>query len=357
VLSINRSSSASTRLRLVVTAPNWLGDAVMSLPLVGLLSALDDVEVTLLAPAYTARVFAGIDGLDELIIYPRRRHFRGFGWQRRLLKRLRPSATIVLPPSFSSSLPAFLARVPVRVGYRTDGRGFLLSEALPAGNMRTEHVSENYLKLGRAATRSLGLQVPDTFPIPRIRIQNHESERLDRLLDKVGAPRRQFGLVTPGAAYGSAKTWPEPACREAIRQLTAELPVVLAGGPSDRAAAARLADGLANVFDLTGHTSLGEFLALIDRAEVLIANDSGPPHAAGSLGTPAVVIFGSTSPVWTKPLGERIELVRRPILCSPCFLRECPTQLECFRYIDPAEVVSRALELLKKEVDISNGGG
>ena len=98
----------------------------------------------MLAPSYTARVFAGIDGVDELIVYSRRHRSRGLGWQRRLLRRLRPAAAIVLPPSFSSALPAFMARVPVRAGYRTDGRNFLLSEALPAGGIRAEHVSDNY---------------------------------------------------------------------------------------------------------------------------------------------------------------------------------------------------------------------
>jgi heptosyltransferase-2 len=357
VWSINRNSKAFVRNRLIVTAPNWLGDAVMSLPLVGLLSALENVHVTVLAPPYTARIYGGVSGLDELVIYPRRSRSRGLLWQWRLLTRLRPAAAILLPPSFSSALPAFLAGVPVRIGYRSDGRGWLLTESRPAGNLRTSRVSDNYLELGRMAAGRLGLSVPETFPIPRIRIYQEESKRLDRLLDAVGAPRRRFCLIAPGAAYGPAKTWLESAWREAIRVLAAELPVVLTGSPSDRAPAARLAENVDQVYNLAGLTDLGEFLSLIERAGVLIANDSGAPHAAGSLGTPAVVIFGSTSPVWTRPLGEPVEIIRRPILCSPCFLRECPTQLECFRHIEPAVVVSRALDLFKKGVDISTGRG
>ena len=357
VLSIKRSSVAPVQNRLVVTAPNWLGDAVMSLPLLGLLSSLDNVQVTVLAPPATARIYGGINGLDELVIYARPRRSRGLGWQRRLLSHLRPAAAIILPPSFSSALPPFLSGIPIRTGYRTDGRGILLTEALPAENMQTKHVSENYLELGRTTAGRLGLSIPDTHPIPRIRVQEWESKRLDQLLDAVGAPRRRFCLIAPGAAYGSAKTWPETAWRVAIQMLSSELPVVLSGGPSDRATAGRLAGNLENVFNLAGRTSLGEFLALVERAGVLIANDSGAPHAAGSLGTPAVVIFGSTSPSWTKPAGEPIEIIRQPILCSPCFLRKCPTHLECFRQIEPADVVSRALDLIKKEVDISTGRG
>ena len=99
--------------------------------------------------------------------------------------------------------------------------------------------------------------------------------------------------------------------------------------------------GLAGVVNLAGQTNLGEFFALTEGARVVLANDSGAPHVAASLGVPVVVLFRSTSPEWTAPLGERVHVMQHKVHCNPCFRRTCPTQLECFNGIDPADVIAR----------------
>jgi heptosyltransferase-2 len=139
------------------------------------------------------------------------------------------------------------------------------------------------------------------------------------------------------------------------------MPVVLGGGAAEQEVCAGIASGAGGIHDMSGETSLGEFFALVEAASVLVANDSGAAHVAGALATPAVIIFGSTSPRWTGPLGERIAIVRNPTLCSPCYLKQCPTNLECFAGIHPEQVVETALRLAgknpaKKGVDILPGG-
>ena len=133
--------------------------------------------------------------------------------------------------------------------------------------------------------------------------------------------------------------------------------MVLAGGSAERNVCADIASCADGIHDMSGATSLGEFFALVEAADLLIVNDSGAAHVAGSLATPAVVIFGSTSPLWTAPLGEQTAVVRHPTLCSPCYLKTCPTNLECFAGIRPSHIVERALGLVKKEFDIHPGGG
>ncbi|MFH1754814.1 MAG: lipopolysaccharide heptosyltransferase II [Candidatus Latescibacterota bacterium] len=338
--------------RIVVIAPNWLGDAVMSLSLIGMLRRADRVRLALMCPQYTARIFYGIDGIDEIIVFPAEGITRGLRMRSRTLCRLRLSAAIILPPSFSSALAPFLARVPYRIAYPADGRRFLLNKPADAARLRTEHLSQSYQHLGAKALACVGAEIPAPGGTPALTVCAKEIESIERTLHAIGAPRRDFCLVVPGATYGSAKTWPREAFRETVRRISRSVPVILAGGSAEQQACGVIAAALHGVYDMSGKTTLGEFFALTQAASVLIANDSGAAHVAGSVGTPAVVIFGSTSPRWTAPLGRQVSIVRRPTLCSPCFLKECSTELECFAGIRPEDVAGEALRLAKKGVDI-----
>ncbi|NIM19433.1 MAG: lipopolysaccharide heptosyltransferase II [Candidatus Latescibacteria bacterium] len=334
--------------KVIVSAPNWLGDAVMSLPLLGTLSATPGVRLSVMAPSYTARVFLGVEGIDELLVYSSEGMLRGMRQRARMIRRLDASAAVILPPSFSSAVPPFLARVACRVGFGADGRRSLLTTSIRPSGLREEHLSQSYLRLGEVALRHLGIESSGNVSALRLEVFDNERASLVEKLEAMKAPDSGYCLVVPGATYGSAKLWPEPFCREAVRRLARSFPVVLAGAPSEKGVCARIASGIEGAFDMSGETTLGELFALIEGADVLVSNDSGASHVAGSLGIPAVVIFGSTSPRWTCPLGSHIAVAREPVLCSPCFLRECPTHLECFQRISPEKVVEHVVLAAKK---------
>jgi heptosyltransferase-2 len=368
--------------RITIIAPNWLGDAVMSLPLIGMLRRAKRVRLSVMCPPYTARVYAGIGGIDELIVFSKQGLSRGLLRRSRILRRLRPRAVIVLPPSFSSALSAAAAGIPLRFGYATDGRRPLLNRALPAGRLREEHLSRSYTRLGAHALACIGASHDGAGNIAAdgeespgdttngahrdeetaaLTVFPAERASLAAKLGEMGAPLEGFCLVVPGATYGNAKTWPEESFREAAQLIARTMPVVLAGGAAEREVCAGIASGSEEIHNMSGETSLGEFFALVEAAGVLVANDSGAAHVAGSLATPGVIIFGSTSPRWTAPPGGRTTIVRKQTLCSPCFLKNCPTNLECFAGIHPEHIADQALCLAgknpaKKGVDILPGG-
>ena len=179
--SVDRTRMTTTK-SIAVIAPNWLGDAVMSLPLVGMLGAAD-ATVAVVSPASTARVYRGMPEVDELAVLPRRTFTRGVGSRARYLARTRPDAVVLLPPSLSSSIGPWLARVPFRVGYRADGRGALLSRgAFDAAQSRNEHLSVSYLRLGESALAALDIAVPGGFEPPPVRVSRREHAELDALL-------------------------------------------------------------------------------------------------------------------------------------------------------------------------------
>ncbi len=332
-------SIMTSRKRIAFIAPNWLGDAVMSLPLVGMLGKTEGVSLSVVAPELTARVYWGLDGIDQLVVLPKRDLSRGIASRYRFFRQTRPDAALLLPPSFSSALAPWLAGIGVRTGYATERRGSILTDAVAGHVDRDEHLSDNFLRLGDLVVRRLGLQVPGNFDTPAVRVAAGELAELERIMDRRGIPS-DYAVVVPGATYGPAKSWPWERYRAVTVELSKTVPVVLAGTAAEKEMCARIAHGTSNgVYELAGETSLGTFLALLSRARVVVANDSGSPHLAASMGTSVIVLFGSTSPAWTAPQGPSVDVIRHPVACSPCFRKTCPTQLECFDGITVEAVV------------------
>jgi heptosyltransferase-2 len=331
--------------RIAVIAPNWLGDAVMSLPLVGRLAAPAGVSVTVVAPELTARVYGGLEAVDELVVLSRRGATRGVAARWRYLRAGRPDAVVILPPSFSSALGPALAGIKVRTGYATDGRRKLLTDPAGTDGARSRHLSEEFLALGERVLDLLGVVAPDTFEIPAVRVADDDREALSRVRADREIPQR-YAVVVPGATYGPAKSWPWRRYRQVAEQLSQDIPVVLAGTAPERELCDAIAGGNRRVFNLAGETPIGIFLALLEQAAVVLANDSGSPHLAASMGTRVVVLFGSTSPGWTAPRGAAVDVVRFPVFCSPCFRKTCPTELECFDGITTDLVLDRVRGVL-----------
>jgi len=336
--------------KVVVIAPTWLGDAVMSLPLVGFLAAADGVRSTVIARERSARIYGGIAEVSDLVVPSESRRLARIKNQCNTMRRIDADGVVVLSPSFSTALAPFLAGVRVRGGVRSDARGVLLNASLPASGLREEHLSRNYLRLGRLVLERLGVRADHEFAVPRVRTSAVDRETIGRCL-RDGGILDDYAVVVPGATYGPTKSWPREKYRELVGLLSAELQVVLGGSAPERDLCSFVRGGVDGVLNLAGCTTLGEFMSLLEGARCVIANDSGAPHLAASLGVSVVVIFGSTSAVWTSPLGERVHVVSEPVHCSPCFRQRCPTNLECYQGISVERVLETARRATKKGVE------
>jgi len=262
------------------------------------------------------------------------------------LRSARTDAVVVLPPSFSSALPGWLAGVRRRIGFRSDARALWLTHGVDLPG-RDVHLSRSYDDLAVEGLRSVGLSTPSVRPAaPRPCISDGERRAVGMRLPVVRHGGDGYIAVFPGAAFGPAKAWPAERYRALCKRLAPHVPVVLAGSRGDRPSCEEIARGVDNVSILAGETSLGELFALIEGAAAVVANDSGAPHVAAALGIPCVVLFGSTSPAWTAPLGQRVRVLQHPVHCNPCFRRTCPTQLECFHGIEVEAVVAAVEDAL-----------
>jgi heptosyltransferase-2 len=331
--------------KILIRCPNWVGDSILAVPAMkALRSRFPDSELTLLARPWVAGLFTSAPFLDRVWSEPKARGVRQWTRLTREIRARRFDLAILFPNSFESALTIFLGGIPQRLGYSTDGRGFLLTEAvMPAAKAR--HQVHYYLDLVKAL--SAGVDRPSI----EISATAEEKSEARKLLAAEGiAEGTPFLVLNPGAAYGSAKRWGEDRFAEVGKRLAAEfgLTAVIVGSESER----RLAQDIHDRMDrraavLSGKTTLETLLGVLSQASLMITNDSGPMHIAAALGTPTIAIFGSTDEQVTGPFGARARIVKHPVECSPCMLRVCPIDHRCMDRISADDVFRAAKDLLQ----------
>jgi heptosyltransferase-2 len=321
--------------RVLVRAPNWLGDVVLSLAAVrDVRRNLPGARLTVLARPSVAPLYGAVAEVDEVLAS------RGLRADAAAL-RGRFDAGILLPNSFGSALALRMAGVPERWGWSTDGRGPLLTRAprVPAG-LR----GRNQLYYYRAMLAAVGLDVSAPAEASLECPPDWRAEA-DGLL----GPRTDWIGVSPGAHFGTAKRWPAERFAAVAQRLARETGagVAVLGAASERPLADRIASVMdVPLADLCGRTGLPQLVGVLSRLRLLLSNDSGPMHVAAAMGVPVVAVFGPTDSRETAPVGTRQRLVREPVHCSPCLLRECPIDHRCMRRVTVERVRMEAEALL-----------
>jgi heptosyltransferase II len=335
--------------RMLIRGTNWIGDAVMSEPaLSAIRQAFPKADITLLVKPAIAELFQQHPAIDHLLVYEHRgRHARLSGkWALGSeLRRGRFDVAILFQNAFEAALLAFLAGIPRRYGYGTDGRAFLLSDAITAPNRTAlAHQTQYYLDL----LRPLG--ITPLPAAPRLFVSDSEEERMTQRLMEAGiqATERLIG-INPGSTYGSAKRWLPERFAQAADRMVEQFGgrVVIVGAAGEEALGQAIAEKmLSKPVVLSGRTSIRELMSIIKRCRLFITNDTGPMHIAAAFGVPVVAIFGSTDFRTTSPFGETHQIVRQPVECSPCLLRECPIDHRCMTGVTVEHVCEAAAKQL-----------
>lgn len=340
---------------ILVRGTNWVGDAVMSLPALAALAQIcPQAQIEVLARPSVEAVYAAAPQVKKVRLLQNEGVHKGMGGRLRLaaeLKGLGYDWAVILQNAFEAAFLAFGARIPMRLGYASDGRRLLLTHPVPrTAQVRRIHETSYYLSILHRAGL-LHEELPPGGVRPFLSLLPDETAWAGEFMAQNGVHGPVLGLA-PGAAYGPAKCWPAGRFAAAASDLAAENfgTVILFGGPGEQDACAQVAAAIKDVrvLDMAGRTSLGQALALISRLGLFLTNDSGLMHASAALGIPTVAVFGSTNPVTTGPLGPWTEVVRKPVDCSPCLKPVCPTDLRCFTAISHDEVVGAARRLLDR---------
>jgi heptosyltransferase-2 len=315
--------------RLVIVAPNWLGDAVMSLP------AIADVRrgspgatVAVAAKPAVASLFAMVKDVDEIID-------KG-------ATPLSADVGLLLPNSFRSAFDMARAGIPERWGYRTDCRGPLLTRGVrraPSGL----HQVEYYQHLVRALGFPNGPAQPRLEVTPEMRAAG-----AGVLADAGWDGTTPLVAFAPGGAYGGAKRWPPEYFAALAGDLASDgVCAVIVGSAADeptrRQIDAALPQGRAMVVDVVGRTDVPTLAGVLAHTRTLVANDSGVLHLGAALGLPTVAFFGPTDERLTAPRSTSSSTVLiHPVWCRPCMFRECPLDHGCMRGISVAAAAAAA---------------
>jgi heptosyltransferase-2 len=309
--------------RILVVAPNWIGDALMAQPLLARLREnRPGVPIDVLAPEWVAPVARRMPEVGEVIVTPFRHGPLQLRSRWRLGRKLRGgyAQAIVLPNTWKSALVPFFADIPLRSGYVGESRYGLLNLFY---KKQDSPMNLHYARLAEPP----GTEPAGPLPQPRLQVSREEIESVRKKFD---LPER-YAVLAPGAEYGPAKRWPYFA--DLTKKMSMEKTIL--GSPGD----ARAAEGLQGT-NLVGRTSLDEAIVLIAGAALVVSNDSGLMHVAAALGRPQVALFGSSSPEHTPPQSAAARVLWLRLECSPCYARECPLgHFRCMREIGVESVL------------------
>ena len=339
-----RSAELESIVKILIVAPAWVGDMVMSHCLVSVLGnqGQADLQIDMLAPpasAPLAQRMPGVTAVHSLDIGHGELGWRKRRTMARLLAERGYDQAIVLPNSFKSALIPYWAGIPRRTGWTGESRLLVLNDRRHLDPERLPMMIERFMALGLAPERSRGYEFPDPYPQPLLRV---DQGRADALRAEHGLGQDRVTALCPGAEFGPAKRWPVQHFAALARsEASAGRQVWLIGSPGDRAICAEIETlvprGLIN---LAGRTSLLDAVDLLAQADRVVCNDSGLMHVAAALDRHVIALFGSTSPDFTPPLGNKARVLRNPVPCSPCFQRQCPLgHLACLSDLTPEMVI------------------
>lgn len=377
-----------TPKRILIRSTNWIGDAVMTTPAVhSIRENFPDAEITMLSVPWVADIFRMNPDVDKHFIYDKKLLYQGkMKGPLKLAKDLKPFAfdmAFLLQNSFEAALITKMAGIPVRAGYKRDGRGILLTHGV---KISQETKKKHHVHYYQDMLAALGLTTGDnTLRLPLIQSlkdktigfvdclkhQNPISHADLKMMDVIqGLPQIQslndnrvdipiIGF-NPGAAFGPAKQWPIDKFAKLAELICDNFGdsgciIMVFGTDADSEAAANIRNASDrcqyHVLDMTGKTSLKQAMSLIKCCDAFVTNDSGLMHVAAGLDTPSIAIFGSTDHIATGPFSDNSIILRREIECSPCMQTHCPKgHLKCLESISAEDVYEDLAKILSKNL-------
>ncbi|NRH44100.1 lipopolysaccharide heptosyltransferase II [Pseudomonas sp. MS15a(2019)] len=343
-------------MNILIIGPSWVGDMVMAQTLfVCLKRQHPDCQIDVLAPEWSRPLLERMPEVREALSFPLGHGAFELATRRRIGQQLRGryDQAILLPNSLKSALVPYFAGIPKRTGWRGEMRFGLLNDIRTLDKARYPLMIERFMALAYPP----GAELPKPYPEPRLVI---DPASRDTALERFGLSLdRPVLALCPGAEFGEAKRWPaEHYAAVADARLRQGWQVWLFGSQKDAPGGEEIREWVTpgfeeDVYNLAGRTSLAEAIDLLSCASAVISNDSGLMHVAAALDRPLVAVYGSTSPGFTPPLANQVEVVRLGLECSPCFDRTCRFgHYDCLRLLQPSLVQEALGRLVADPIEV-----
>lgn len=325
-------------MKIIVRAPNWIGDAVLALPALESLSrSKPEAEIWIAGRDWVKDLFLPLAFIHDFISQPDSGRPKILWEAAKILRQHHFDAGLLLTNSFASALVFFLAGIPQRWGYARDGRGILLTKGIRhKKGTGPRHQMLYYLDL----ISSLGFDV--NSPELRYRLDEDECRQAKIRLAALDLDfEKPIVVLNPGAYFGPAKRWPPVRFAElaGLIQERAGAQILIIGSSEER----ELAENISAMMKtkpivLSGETTLLQLAGILKQASLFITNDTGPMHLAHAMKVPVVAIFGPTDPDSTGPILQPSAVIFKKVSCWPCKHRKCPTDHKCMFEISAEDV-------------------
>lgn len=340
-------------MKIVVRGTNWVGDAVMTIPALRQLRRLfPDSKITLHTRSWAQGIFQDADFIDAILPFePEKFGFKTVFEQAKMLRKSRFDLAIVFPNSFQSALITKLGKTARQVGYATDKRSFLLSDALPVPAWKNErHEIFYYLNVVAEIEKRFFGETKAWENEPQFDLTVSEERKIAArkiLSENAVDLSKKTVAFAAGSTNSRAKRWHAESYAELNDKIQSaeNANVILIGSPEETDVSLEVTEkSKIKPIILTGKTTLAEATAILSVCDLLVSNDTGPAHVSAALGTKTLVIFGPTNPKTTQPWNSQI--IYKNVECSPCMLRDCPIDHRCMTRISSEEVFQIVKEKL-----------
>ncbi len=316
-------------------------------------------HIAWLVKPYGKKVIENLPYCDEILEYKdsdRGRRLPGLLWWSMRLRRERFDLAILLPNSFSSALMVFLAGIRRRIGYRREGRGFMLTDCLEPPRNGFKIVPIPMVEYYLGITDSL--ECPRITETPELSVSPAAKAEALAVFERIGVGERGMRVVMiPGAAYGSSKCWKPEYFAQVADRLMEEYAcdLLIIPGPDEVEIARDIEDRMAKrpIVLANPVVPLDVLMAIIQSSSLVITNDTGPRHFAVAFDKPVVVIMGPTDPRYTNLNLKKTIVLREDLDCSPCHLKVCPRDHRCMIAITPADVIEASSKLINQFIKSS----
>jgi len=350
----------STIQRIVVRAPNWIGDQILAYPFFHYLrQGYPAAQITVACMPWVASIqFRHL--VDAVCVLPQSSSSsiwakaRAMQAQVKLLRAQGPwDLGICLPNSFASAWLLARAHVQWRRGYSADGRGWLLHDRLRWETWRTRHRAEAYVWLLPDQVRP-HRAVQDFWEEPACNRSGSDTPSMPKQFDAgrawpvetlIAPPTYDYWVLAPGSMAASRR-WPVERFAALARHIAhaTGLSGLVVGGTAEAAVAHQLCqDPVLSLADCTARGAVAAYWQVFRQAHFTVSNDSGLAHIAALCGSPVYIVWGAGDPEKTQPLGPGpVRIMHHAVDCWPCGRNVCfqPQErtIACLRGIYPEAV-------------------
>jgi len=354
---------------LLLINPFGIGDVLFTTPLLhSIKDAYPDLRICYLCNSRSVSVLEGNPYIDKTIIYERddfeaARKKSFFLWLKKykdFINRIKEeNFDIVLDLSLNTQYGFFCwcAGIPKRIGYDYKGRGRFLTQKIPLSGYQEKHIIEYYNDL----LQYLDLQT--RYKNPELYVKEEDKIKAGLILSQNGIKEGdRLVAVIPGGgkSWGKdayLKHWPQDRFAELADKIIEnyQAKIIIVGDFSEKEIVAGVISRMKQkAIDLSGSTSIRELAAVIQRADLVIANDGGPLHMAVALGRKTVSFFGPVDPKVYGPYPpdeKRHIVLGSKASCGPCYnnfrLKDCVSNRECLESIIVKDALGAVERLMR----------